>query len=303
MRWLAASSQKCFAASLLVLVLLALSTVALYSYAFRSSTIQDLLFKSSPDSGMEGKQAGDRRELADGICFRWCPPGTFMMGSPASETGRGLGWDEDQVEVTITQGFWLGETEVSEGQWRKLMDISTWSGQISEGWEEFPIRGISQEDAVLYCEKLTSEERTAGRLPTGWKYALPTETQWEYACRAGSKTRFSFGDSEAELGDYAWFDENTYYKEERYAHRVGQKKPNSWGLRDMHGNVWEWCSDWYDPEPPGGRDPSPQAHESRVLRGGSWIESADQCWSAYRGGASSNLQSDRGGFRVAAVRE
>ncbi|MDB5344622.1 MAG: hypothetical protein JWP89_2999 [Schlesneria sp.] len=140
-------------------------------------------------------------------------------------------------------------------------------------------------------------------MPQGWKYALPTEAQWEYACRAGTKTRFSFGDVGAELEDYAWFYENAYKKQEDNAHVVGLKKPNPWGLKDMYGNVWEWCSDRYSIELPGGRDPNSDSGDIVMHRGGSWVSDADHCRSASRDGASPEPEGNLGGFRVAAVRE
>src|SRR5437762_9291015 len=95
--------------------------------------------------------------------------------------------------------------------------------------------------SVEFCRKFTQDERDAGRLPETWEYTLPTEAQWERACRAGSESRYCFGDDPAKLGDYAWIRGNASEAGERYAHRVGRKKPNNWGLHDMHGNVWEWC--------------------------------------------------------------
>ncbi len=138
---------------------------------------------------------------------------------------------------------------------------------------------------------------------TGRRFTLPTEAQWEYACRAGTKTRFSFGDVGSELEDYAWFYENAYKKQEDYAHVVGLKKANPWGLKDMYGNVWEWCSDRYSIELPGGRDPNSDSGDIVVHRGGSWVSDADHCRSASRGGASPEPEGNLSGFRVAAVRE
>ena len=119
----------------------------------------------------------------------------------------------------------------------------------------------------------------------GETYRLPTDAQWEYACRVGTKTTFSFGDDEKQLGEYAWFAGNT--AGEQYTHAVGLKKPNPWGLFDMHGNVWEWCSDWYDNTLPGGTNPIDPHRNSgggslRVLRGGSWGNDTADCRSAYR---------------------
>ncbi|MFV0443280.1 MAG: formylglycine-generating enzyme family protein [Planctomycetaceae bacterium] len=143
---------------------------------------------------------------------------------------------------------------------------------------------VSWEDASEFCRKLTASERAAGRLPSGWSYTLPTEAQWEYACRAGTTGPYN-GDGTGVLSDYAWYDSNADDVGEKYAHPVGQKKANRWGLLDMHGNVWEWCQDWYGEKLPGGRDPLLSSGGSyRVYRGGSWDYSAWGCRSANRGG-------------------
>ena len=131
------------------------------------------------------------------------------------------------------------------------------------------------------------------------EYRLPTEAEWEYACRAGTTTAFSFGDDESKLGDYAWFDRNTFYAGEKYAHKVGFKKPNPWGLYDMHGNVWEWCSDWFSGNLSGGVDPvGPGGGSGRIIRGGGWKSDSVLCRSALRNEFG---PLDRGvlGFRVA----
>ncbi len=231
----------------------------------------------------------------------WIPPGEFTMGSPKDEKGHNE--NEHQVQVTLTRGFWLGQHEVTQAEWQRLMQTAPWSGKdsVKEG-DNYPATYVSWDDAVKFCEKLTESERSAGRLPEGWKYTLPTEAQWEYACRAGTKTQFSFGDNGSDLGDYAWFDENAWYAGEKYAHVVGQKKTNPWGLSDMHGNVWEWCSDYYAEKLAGGTDPlGPLTGSDRVSRGGSWYDNAGCCRSAFRfryppRGLSSYL-----GFRLAAV--
>ena len=177
------------------------------------------------DPPFEGTKAGDVRELAPGIVFRWCPAGTFMMG----ENRRKIGEKNRQAEVTLTSGFWLGETEVTQGQWSQFMESSPWSGKdhVKEG-PDFAASCISHDDAVSFCEKLTTQQRNAGTLPKDWKYSLPTDAQWEYGCRAGTKTTYSFGDDESQLGEYGWFSESALETGERYAHKVGQKKPNAW---------------------------------------------------------------------------
>jgi formylglycine-generating enzyme required for sulfatase activity len=147
---------------------------------------------------------------------------------------------------------------------------------------------------VEFCRKLSElpAERSAGRV-----YRLPTEAEWEYACRAGSKTKWSFGDSESSLGDYAWYRSNSDSK----THPVGTKKPNAWGLYDMHGNVWEWCSDWLaDYTTTAVSDPTgPATGSFRVFRGGGWINTRGYCRSAYRYGLAPSLPGRHLGFRLA----
>jgi sulfatase modifying factor 1 len=249
--------------------------------------------------GFEGVKAGDKKDLVSGIPFIWCPAGTFTMGTPGATD------DESPVSVTLTSGFWLGETELTQGQWEKLMGTRTWSGEknVKVG-DDYAASYISHDDAVSYCQKLTAQERNADRLPNGWKYSLPTEAQWEYACRAGSQTKFSFGESEGQMGEYAWFIENVLHVDQRFAHQVGLKKPNAWGLRDMHGNVREWCSDWYDSKLRGGRDPvGPSNGSNRVARGGSWSSFPAYCRSANRSFDEPDYRFNYLGFRLAAVPE
>jgi formylglycine-generating enzyme required for sulfatase activity len=221
------------------------------------------------------------------------PKGTFMMGSPESEEGRQK--DETQHEVTISKDYYLGVTEVTQGQYEKVMGTNPsyfLIGRIRGSSSNHPIEQVSWEDAVEFCKKLSDlpEEKKAGRM-----YRLPTEAEWEYACRAGSKTAYSFGESSKSLGDYAWFDVNSQ------THPVGEKKTNAWGLCDMYGNVWEWCSDWYGEYPKGAvSDPrGPKEGSRRVVRGGGWCYEAADCRSAYRYGLDPSRHSYFFGFRVA----
>jgi formylglycine-generating enzyme required for sulfatase activity len=232
----------------------------------------------------------------------WCPPGQFMMGSPEGEKDRSD--NENQVQVTLTKGFWLGQHEVTQAEWRRVIQTTPWSGQqFVEQGDNYPATFVSWFDAMKYCEKLTEREHSAGRVPSDSRYTLPTEAQWEYACRAGVKSAFSFGDDELDTRDYAWFTWNADNGGEKYAHSVGQKKANPWGLYDMHGNVWEWCRDIYVKGLPGGTNPEVAAGASgRVARGGCWFSAAYGCRSAFRGGGGGFLPSNRGnaaGFRVA----
>jgi formylglycine-generating enzyme required for sulfatase activity len=176
-----------------------------------------------------------------------------------------------------------------------------WQGARERG-DDYPATYVNWDDAIEFCEKLTKQERTAGRLPADWRYTLPTEAQWEYACRGGSKSRFSFGDDESDLVSYAWFTRNADDAHEEYAHLVGQKKANPWGLSDMQGNVWEFCSDYYAKKLVGGMDPQgPSQGETRVERGGCWRGTADFCRSAARYKITPDLRINSVGFRVAAV--
>jgi formylglycine-generating enzyme required for sulfatase activity/predicted Ser/Thr protein kinase len=229
------------------------------------------------------------------------PPGKFTMGSPENETGRFT--NESQVQVTLTQAYFLGRCEVTQGEWKTVMLTEPWKGEsfVKEG-RDYPATHVSWDDAIQFCRKLTDRERKAGRLPAGWEYALPTEAQWEYACRAGTTSRFSFGDDESKLGRYAWFTKNAGDAGEKYAHEVAQKLPNAFGLYDMHGNVWEWCRDWYGEKLPGGSDPVVTEKASyRVYRGGSWGNTAGYCRSAIRLRNFPSYRNDYLGFRVARV--
>ncbi|MCA9048380.1 MAG: SUMF1/EgtB/PvdO family nonheme iron enzyme [Planctomycetaceae bacterium] len=231
-----------------------------------------------------------------GMKLKLIPAGEFLMGSPESEQGRSD--DEHQHRVRITQPFYLGVTEVTQGQWTAVMGTEPWKGEdyVREG-ADFPATYVSWEDAVEYCKRLTSRE--------GVTYRLPTEAEWEYACRGGTTTRFHFGSSETSLGDYAWFDGNAWDVDEKYAHLVRQKRPNGFGLYDMHGNVWEWCQDEYDAEyykTSSAADPRGPSESSggsrRVYRGGCWYDSPQGCRSAHRGGYSPSSRHGDLGFRV-----
>ena len=220
-------------------------------------------------------------------------PGSFQMGSPANEWGRDD--DERQHKVTLTRPYWLGATEVTQSQYEAIMgkNPSHFDG------DDCPVEKVSWNDAVEFCRKLTERERRAGRLPEDQVYRLPTEAEWEYACRAGSETAYCFGDNAGQLDAYAWY----YINSGHQTHDVGQKKPNAWGLYDMHGNVWEWCSDWYDDDYPRGAvtDPTgPVKGSYRVYCGGCWGSSARSCRSADRGRWNSPSVTSSGlGFRLA----
>ena len=220
--------------------------------------------------------------------------GSFTMGSPSGEHGRAD--DESQVEVTITRDFLLGSTEVTQRQWKDVMDTTPWANSGVQADDDHPAVNVSWEDAVKFCETLTRRERADGSLGPNEAYRLPTEAEWEYACRAGTTTAYSCGDDEATLGNFAWFSWNA----DNVTHAVGIKQPNPWGLHDMHGNVWEWCSDWYDPKLVGGLDPTgAPAGTSRVDRGGSWWRDPVHGRSARRGVPGPSARYGNLGFRVA----
>ena len=219
-----------------------------------------------------------------GISLKLFPLGSFTMGDAVGSS------DEKPHRVTLARPFYMGVHEVTNAQWKRVM------GSVPSNWKDGdqPVEEVSWEEAVEFCGRLSAlpEERTAGRV-----YRLPTEAEWEYACRAGTTTQYSFGDDETRLGDYGWFDGNSGSK----THAVGQKKPNAWGLYDMHGNVWEWCSDWYGAYSDGAVT-NPQglsSGSSRVIRGGSWYGTARHCRSAYRGRRNPSDRSSGLGFRVA----
>ena len=252
-----------------------------------------------------GQKAGDTWSANSfAIPFCWCPAGKFTMGSPAAEKERGN--DEKQVEVTLSQGFWLGKYEVTQDQWVQVMRTNPWSGQkfVKEGLK-VPASHITYQLANSFCVRFTAQEYLKGNLPATWKYQLPTEAQWEYACRAGSVTAFHFSNEDTLLNNYAWwggwFADGDAFQEKR-ATDVGTKLPNAWGLHDMHGNVGEWCRDTYAPELPGGTNPLVfQNSNDHVSRGGGWSFRSNGCRSAVRLKLASQHSSDAQGFRIALV--
>ena len=235
--------------------------------------------KGSPDDKEDGNLGSGK--IGDSVSFdlpggekmvmKYCPGGEFTMGSPAGEEWRRN--NEAQVEVELSSHYWIGETEVTQGQWEALMgnNPSDFKG------ERLPVETVSWNDAQAFVSKLNERVKP----PAGWRWSLPTEAQWERACRAGTTTAFSFGDDDKELTDYAWFGDNSEWR----THPVGIKKANQWALHDMHGNVWEWCQDSWDgiAELRGGVDPLGTRGSYRVLRGGGWGYVADSARCAYRG--------------------
>ena len=227
------------------------------------------------------------------------PAGKFTMGSPAGEKDHQA--NEEQVAVALTKPFWLAKTEVTQGQFKNVMGTEPWVGQrhVQLG-EDNAASYVDWDEATAFCQRLTDLERKAGKLKAGESYRLPSEAEWEYACRAGTTTWYSFGDDEKQLGQYAWFDGNANNVGQEYAHKVGMKTPNPWGLYDMHGNVMEWCSDWKGEKLSGGADPIGTAGGSfRGLRGGGWGLRPDYCRSGIRGRNDPSARNSHLGFRVA----
>jgi len=219
-----------------------------------------------------------------GMSFVYIPPGTFMMGSPENEAGR---YNRERLhKVTLTKGFYMQTTEVTQGQWKAVMGENP--SRFQECGNDCPVENVSWKDVQKFIEKLNR-----GNDGT---YRLPTEAEWEYACRAGTFTRYYTGDSEANLDRVGWYKQNSG----GMTHSVGWKAANAFGLYDMHGNVWEWCQDRYGNYPsdvvtdPAGRDTGPY----RVFRGGSWKHSAQYCRSARRYWNLPIIQRDYLGFRV-----
>jgi formylglycine-generating enzyme required for sulfatase activity len=242
------------------------------------------------------------------------PPGTFRMGSPTNEVDR-IDWEGPQTAVTISRGYWMGKYEVTQGEYLAVMGSNpSWFNGVRQDYPEpgtnidfgtdlnRPVETVSWNDATNYCATLTQRERAAGRIAANSVYRLPTEAEWEYACRGWTSTRFSYGDDlgYTNLTNYAWYSDNSGDT----THPVGQKLPNAWGLYDMHGNVSEWCQDWWSDSLPGGiaLDPQgPPTGSNRVIRGGywgRWLGGVRSCRSAYRSSGYLDYGYNDLGFRV-----
>jgi formylglycine-generating enzyme required for sulfatase activity len=235
--------------------------------------------------------------------------GEFLMGSPDSDKDADAD-EKPQHTVGITRPFYLGIHEVTQGQYRAVTGEAP---SHFKGSEDLPVETVSWLDAINYCNALSRKEglppfyRVQGEtveVPdwNGPGYRLPTETEWEYACRAGGTTRYSFGDDPARLGAFAWYDGNSGGQ----THPVGQKRRNAWGLYDMHGNVWEWCwdeyeADYYSKKPPAADPLGPSQAATRVYRGGGWGINPQFCRSALRFGFAPGSRYGNLGFRVARV--
>jgi len=257
---------------------------------FKESAVSPLVpagFRAAPGSTFEPYTgtcwASAVIHEKSGIEMVFIPAGEFMRGSPSGESGR-HDYEGPQHRVRITKPFYLGKYEVTQGEWQRVMgsNPSYFKGDRN------PVENVSWNDCQTFLSK------------AGDGLRLPTEAQWEYACRAGTTSRFSFDESDSQLGEYGWYEENSAGR----THPVGGKRPNAWGLYDMHGNVREWCGDWYDSgyyaRSPGSDPQGPSSGTSRVFRGGSWCSEPEECRSAYRLGSTPDYAFSSVGLRVAA---
>jgi formylglycine-generating enzyme len=286
----------------------------MFSVALAVTVVGSLGFTSLRD-GWEGKAPGEERTIA-GIKLCWCPRGKFMMGSPPGEPERRPG--ETQVEVNLTRGFWTGKYEITQGDWKRVVGKlpGELTAELPEG-DRYPVGNVNYAEAEDFCRKLTELARAANELPAGWEFRLPTEAQWEYACRAGTTTATAFGDSLSRT--QANFQGKPYNggadngPSLKRAAAVGNYPANAWGLHDMHGNTFEWCRDWYHATLPGGDDPDLYSARatatmnrdgtvSRSRRGGAWTDDGMFCRTAFRVRFEPERRYDHIGFRIVAVR-
>ena len=263
---------------------------------------------AAAQSVFSGTRPGEERQFEKfGLC--WCPPGRFTMGSPPEEEGHRP--DEGQVAVTFRRGFWTAKFETTQGDWRRIgggaLDKPA-TPKYGLG-DDLPVYWVTFLEAEAFCRKLTLTARRAGALPGNCEFRLPTEAQWEYACRAGTSGATSFGNQLTPKHANFKSDEPGAVALGRAA-SVGSYPPNAWGICDMHGNIFEWCRDWYHPRLPGGTDPdlygvrgiaNRDGTYSRVRRGGAWNDPAWACRSAMRLRYEPERSSDHIGFRVVLV--
>jgi formylglycine-generating enzyme required for sulfatase activity len=252
----------------------------------------DAVVKNENNAGQSAETPGraslrKRIDLGNGIFmdFVLIPAGEFNMGSPQMEKGRNPS-EGPAHQVKISQYYYMSMYEVTQDQYRAVMGKNpSYFGQGN-----YPVENVSWEEAVEFCQQTSSK--------FSYSLRLPTEAEWEYACRGRTQTRFSFGDNAGDLSVYGWYEINSYKK----THPVGQKKANPFGLYDMHGNVWEWCSDWFDSqyyENSPMLDPAgPSTGQGSVLRGGGWLNGENICRSATRIGLTQTNKSSYIGFRV-----
>ena len=223
------------------------------------------------------------------LTLHWIAPATFLMGSPSDEPLRNQA-EGPLHRVTLSRGFWLGRTEVTQAQYTAI--IGTNPSRFTVAGPDAPVERVSWIMAMDYCAKLTERERAAGRLPDGYVYTLPTEAQWEYACRAGTTGAYA-----GPIDTMAWHEDNSG----ETTHPVAGLQPNAWGFYDMSGNALEWCRDWYGPYAGGSvTDPDgPADGHFRMARGGSWRMARAVGRSAARSGGSAAREDYTLGFRLA----
>jgi formylglycine-generating enzyme required for sulfatase activity len=247
---------------------------------------------------VKGSKPGEEwRDNNERMRFCWCPPGT--LPTPAAETNRELGRDSSEHTV---EGFWLGKFEVTQDEWRIVMDSTVTdlakSGNLGKTLagvgKEFPMYHVNYEDATKFAAEVTKRNRRTGRLPAGWVFRLPTESEWIYACRAGTMTRFSSGNDEDGLKEVAWFEPNS----EGMTHPVGRKKPNAWGLCDMHGNVCEWCTAEGNINPLISGKSRVIKVPKQSIRGGSFFQASTNCVASYVDSLEMGFRDVGLGFRL-----
>ncbi|MEM7235524.1 MAG: SUMF1/EgtB/PvdO family nonheme iron enzyme [Planctomycetota bacterium] len=265
------------------------------------------------------KQAGASFVNSVGMTFRWCPPGEFSMGGASRDGADSHAVDDRRpVRAVISEGFWLGECEVTQREYLKVVKRKPNRGFTEH--KNAPFWGVTDAKSVeKFLNGLTKLDETAGSIQKDWQYVIPTEAEWEYACRAGSTTRYCFGEETARLSQYGNFadrslraaDPNCFWATETLDDGfgselapVGSFLPNAWGFRDMHGNVAEIVADHWTPELPGGRDPLVRVKKDGVqaIRGGSWCSLPEYCESSFRNALHGRDKRKFVGFRIALKR-
>jgi formylglycine-generating enzyme required for sulfatase activity len=253
---------------------------------------------------------GNRIEAGLGVKMIKIGPANFIMGSPVSEANRNV--DESRHRVEISQGYWIAETEITRQQWRSVMGTTPWAPELEAAIPgDSPATHVSWTEAIQFCETMTVRERQAGRLPTGMAFDLPTEAEWELACRGSeaNTTAYCFGDDPKMLGQYAVV-QPSGSEGDATAESIRSKQPNAFGIYDMHGNVYEWCRDHAEYENglvatstyhDGIVDPLCAGGRLRVIRGGASCADADMCRSANRLAIEPSAKSRHIGFRLALV--
>jgi formylglycine-generating enzyme required for sulfatase activity len=297
--------------------LLRLAYALTRSARVRARKVREQRLRALLSDGVRAIGPYRRVEVVQGVVieFAWVPPGTFLMGSPVREKGRDD--EERRHQVTLTRGFWMGTTQVTWGQslYKRMLGRDLDPG-LYAGWDPHhanrPVDEVTWDDAVTYCAWLAE---LPGSKAAGLAFRLPTEAEWEYACRAGTTTRFWSGDGDGDLERVAWCRETSSTDDGYGPHvrAVGEKPGNAWGLCEMHGNVWEWCHDWYEPDAytdravsdPRFERPSTwdrRVSERRVIRGGGAYTHAENCRSSTRHEFTPDCSHNDLGFRVVADR-